>query len=86
VIRDLGIPTANFEIVESEADIKPHRPSLSIICKTSCRRQGKGIDLSSKVSNYDELKKNHASTGWSISNRRFWLKLFFPEENSPLEY
>lgn len=58
VIRDLGIPTADFEIVEKEADIHRINLPFPLFVKPVAEGTGKGIDLSSKVNNVDELKRS----------------------------
>ncbi len=58
VIRDLGIPTADFEIVEKEEDINRIGLPFPLFIKPVAEGTGKGIDPSSKVSSYDELKRS----------------------------
>jgi D-alanine-D-alanine ligase len=58
VIRDLGIPTADFEIIENEADINRIDLPFPLFVKPVAEGTGKGIDLTSKVSSYDELKRS----------------------------
>jgi D-alanine-D-alanine ligase len=58
VIRDLGIPTADFEIVESEEDINHIDLPFPLFVKPVAEGTGKGIDPTSKVTSFAELKKS----------------------------
>ncbi len=57
VIRDLGIPTADFAIVETETDIDKIDLPFPLFAKPIAEGTGKGITLNSKITNSDDLKK-----------------------------
>lgn len=57
VIRDCGIPTADFSIVEKVEDIEKVNLKYPLFAKPVAEGTGKGIDSKSKVKNYDELKE-----------------------------
>lgn len=57
VIRDLEIPTADFAIVETEADIDRIDLPFPLFAKPVAEGTGKGIKPNSKITKYDELKK-----------------------------
>lgn len=57
IIRDAGIPTPDFAIVESEEDIAKVRLPYPAFVKPLAEGTGKGIDAKSKVTNADELKE-----------------------------
>ncbi|NVO08645.1 MAG: ATP-grasp domain-containing protein [Bacteroidales bacterium] len=55
VIRDKGIPTADFAIVETSDDIKNINLPYPLFAKPVAEGTGKGIDSRSKVANPKEL-------------------------------
>lgn len=55
VIRDCGIPTANFAIVENKSDIDHINLQFPLFVKPVAEGTGKGIDSRSKVNNKSEL-------------------------------
>jgi len=55
VIRDGGIPTPGFAIVESEEDIKKVHLPFPLFVKPVAEGTGKGIDAKSRVTNAEEL-------------------------------
>jgi len=55
VIRDLGIPTPNFVVVENIEDLKHVNLPYPLFAKPVAEGTGKGIDPSSKIKNFDEL-------------------------------
>jgi D-alanine-D-alanine ligase len=55
VIRDCGIPTANFAIVENKSDIAHINLQFPLFVKPVAEGTGKGIDSRSKVNNKSEL-------------------------------
>jgi len=55
VIRDLGIPTPPFYIVESETDIKKVTLPFPLFAKPVSEGTGKGISIMSKIHNHSEL-------------------------------
>ncbi|MEN6485432.1 MAG: D-alanine--D-alanine ligase, partial [Syntrophobacteraceae bacterium] len=56
VIRDLGIPTADFAVVESEWDASGVRLPYPLFAKPVAEGTGKGITASSKISTPEELR------------------------------
>lgn len=57
VIRDLGIPTADFAIVETEKDIDKINLPFPLFAKPVAEGTGKGINPDSKIKNSGELKE-----------------------------
>ena len=57
VIRDLGVPTADFAVVETEADIDNIHLKFPLFAKPVAEGTGKGIDPNSRISNKKELKE-----------------------------
>ena len=55
VIRDCGIPTANFAIVEKESDLANVNLRYPLFAKPVAEGTGKGIDSKSKVNSKAEL-------------------------------
>ena len=55
VIRDLGIPTPDFAVVENIEDLKHVNLLYPLFAKPVAEGTGKGIDPSSKIKNIDEL-------------------------------
>lgn len=56
VIRDCGIPTANFAIIEKLSDLTHVNLSYPLFAKPVAEGTGKGIDSRSKVSSKPELE------------------------------
>jgi D-alanine-D-alanine ligase len=56
VIRDLGIPTPDFRVVEREADISEVDLPYPLFAKPVAEGTGKGINPSSKIRSPDELE------------------------------
>ena len=55
LLRDLGIPTADFSIVEAESDLGTVDLALPLFAKPIAEGTGKGINASSKVRTRKEL-------------------------------
>ncbi len=55
VIRDLGIPTADFAVINEEEDIPSVNLPYPLFAKPVAEGTGKGIDKNSKINNSDEL-------------------------------
>lgn len=55
IIRDCGIPTADFAVVESVADIKNVNLPYPLFAKPVAEGTGKGIDGKSKIESKEEL-------------------------------
>jgi len=56
VIRDAGIPTPDFAIVEQESDIDKVELPYPLFVKPNAEGTGKGIDAKSKVNDFIELR------------------------------
>jgi D-alanine-D-alanine ligase len=57
VIRDLGIPTADFAVVENESDIAKIDLPFPLFAKPVAEGTGKGINPNSKIKNKKQLKE-----------------------------
>ena len=57
VIRDIGIPTADFVVVESEKDINNINLPFPLFAKPVAEGTGKGINQNSKINKFSELKE-----------------------------
>jgi len=56
VIRDLGIPTPDFAIIEAERDVETIKLPFPIFAKPIAEGTGKGISSASKISTQDDLR------------------------------
>ena len=56
VIRDLGIPTADFAVVETKADIDKINLPFPLFAKPIAEGTGKGINPNSKITKLADLK------------------------------
>jgi D-alanine-D-alanine ligase len=56
VIRDLGVPTPDFAVVETEADIDRVRLPLPLFAKPVAEGTSKGISAASKIRTPEELR------------------------------
>ncbi len=56
VVRDLGIPTPDFCVVESEKDIASVRLPYPLFAKPVAEGTGKGVNAESKIKSAQELK------------------------------
>ena len=56
VIRDLGIPTADFAVVEKESDIDKINLPYPLFAKPIAEGTGKGINPNSRITKLSELK------------------------------
>ncbi len=57
VVRDAGVPTADFRVIERLADLKKIDLPFPLFLKPIHEGSGKGIDANSKVNNAGELRK-----------------------------
>jgi len=57
VIRDLGIPTADFAVVEKESDVAKIDLPFPLFAKPVAEGTGKGINPNSKITNIKQLKE-----------------------------
>jgi D-alanine-D-alanine ligase len=69
VIRDCGIPTPDFIVLESAKDIKNVDLPYPLFIKPNAEGSGKGIGYNSKVNNLEELKATCADS---------WKEKIFP--------
>jgi D-alanine-D-alanine ligase len=56
VLRDAGVPTAAFALIESEADIAKVAMEFPLFLKPVSEGSGKGVDARSRVANRGELE------------------------------
>ena len=56
VVRDLGIPTPDFAVIETEAEIEAITLPFPLFAKPVAEGTGKGIDTRSKICTHDELR------------------------------
>jgi len=56
VVRDLGVPTADFAVVEKPQDIAKVNLQFPLLAKPVAEGSGKGIDAFSKITNPEELR------------------------------
>ncbi len=56
ILRDKGIPTADFAVIETEEDIDKVKLSYPLFAKPIAEGTAKGINNVSKLHNYNELK------------------------------
>jgi D-alanine-D-alanine ligase len=56
VIRDLGLPTADFAVVEQKSDIAKINFPFPMFAKPVAEGTGKGIGMNSRIRNVEELK------------------------------
>ena len=57
IVRDLGIPTADFAVVESEEDIEEIRLPYPLFAKPLAEGTSKGVAQTSRISDTSELRK-----------------------------
>jgi D-alanine-D-alanine ligase len=57
VLRDAGVPTAAFALIESEADIAGVSLDYPLFLKPVAEGSGKGVDARSRVANRDEMAR-----------------------------
>jgi D-alanine-D-alanine ligase len=57
VIRDLGIPTPDFEVIETEGELESVNLPFPLFAKPVAEGTGKGITASSKIRTKEELSK-----------------------------
>lgn len=57
VVRDAGVATADFFVVEREADVACMNLSFPVFAKPVAEGTAKGIDPTSKIRNHDELAR-----------------------------
>jgi D-alanine-D-alanine ligase len=56
VVRDAGVPTADFAVIASEADIEKIRMPFPLFLKPAAEGSGKGVDGRSKVDSKEQLE------------------------------
>ena len=57
VIRDLGIPTPDFHVIETEADLDKVDLPYPLFAKPVAEGTGKGINKASRIRSHDELTR-----------------------------
>ena len=57
VVRDAGVPTPDFAVVESSADIEDVRLRYPLFAKPIAEGTGKGITAESRIGSVEELRK-----------------------------
>ena len=61
VIRDSGVPTADFRVIDKLADLKKIELPFPLFLKPAQEGSGKGVDAHSKVDNARDLRKTAAA-------------------------
>jgi len=56
VVRDAGVPTADFAVIESQADIDAIQLPFPLFLKPVAEGSGKGVDARSHVENREQLE------------------------------
>lgn len=77
VIRDGGIPTPDFEIVQSEKDLARLKLPYPLFVKPNAEGSGRGISFNSKVMNADELKKTCTNL-WNTGIHDLLIETYLP--------
>jgi D-alanine-D-alanine ligase len=77
VIRDFGIPTPDFAIVESEKDLVKVRLPYPLFVKPNAEGSGKGISNNSKVRNREELTASCIEK-WKNENIPLLVETYLP--------
>ncbi|MGA2824370.1 MAG: hypothetical protein ABSE72_12690 [Bacteroidales bacterium] len=77
VIRDCGIPTPDFAIVESAKDLEKVNLSYPLFVKPNAEGSGKGIGYNSKVRNPEELKVT-CNEKWKSRNISLLVETYLP--------
>jgi len=60
IVRDLGVPTADFAVVTSESEVSAIELPYPLFAKPIGEGTGKGIDSSSRITNPEALRKTCA--------------------------
>lgn len=77
VIRDAGIPTPDFCILESEKDLRNVNLPYPLFVKPNAEGSGRGIDFHSKINNPDELKRS-CNNLWSSRIQSLLVETYLP--------
>jgi D-alanine-D-alanine ligase len=77
VIRDSGVPTPDFEVVETIQDLINVNLPYPLFVKPNSEGSGKGIGLNSKVHNPDELRLTCISQ-WEAVAQPLLIETFLP--------
>ena len=77
VIRDAGIPTPDFCILESEQDLQKVDLPYPLFVKPNAEGSGRGIDFHSKINNPDELKIS-CNKLWSSNIQSLLVETYLP--------
>ena len=77
VIRDLGIPTPDFAIIEAERDVETIKLPFPIFAKPIAEGTGKGISSASKIST-KTICGPCARCFWRATGSRYWSRHSLP--------
>ena len=77
VIRDAGIPTPDFVIVETEKDLNNVNLPYPLFVKPNSEGSGKGIGYHSKVHNHSELIST-CITQWEVIAQPLLVETYLP--------
>jgi D-alanine-D-alanine ligase len=77
VIRDAGIPTPDFVVVESEKDLNNVHLPYPLFVKPNSEGSGKGIGYHSKVHNQNELKSTCIAQ-WEVIAQPLLVETYLP--------
>jgi D-alanine-D-alanine ligase len=77
VVRDLGIPTPDFAVVENEADLEDVFLPYPLFAKPVAEGTGKGVTAASKIANRKELRQI-CRTLFSAYKQPVILETFLP--------
>ena len=77
IMRDSGIPTPDFVVVESEKDLNNVHLPYPLFIKPNSEGSGKGIGYNSKVHNPDELRTT-CITQWEAIAQPLLIETFLP--------
>ena len=77
VIRDCGIPTPDFALIESVNDLGKVDLPFPLFVKPNAEGSGRGISFNSRVNNPDELKAS-CMERWSSGNLPLLVETYLP--------
>ena len=77
IMRDSGVPTPDFAVVETGKDLNDVHLPYPLFVKPNSEGSGKGIGFNSKVHNPDELRKT-CLTQWEAIAQPLLIETFLP--------
>ncbi len=83
VVRDAGVPTADFAVIESEADIAKVALPFPLFLKPVAEGSGKGVDARSRVDRSRPSWTAWRAICWPASASPCWWRNSCPAANSP---